>query len=68
MLRRHRPILLNWFVAKGTISSGVVEGLNNKDKLVTRKAYGFKSPRTITAALCHNLGGLPEPNRTHEFC
>jgi transposase len=68
MLRRHRPLLLNWFVAKGAISSGVVEGLNNKVKLVTRKAYGFKSPRTIKAALYHNLGGLPEPERTHRFC
>ena len=68
MLRRHRPLLLNWFVAKGTISSGVVEGLNNKVKLVTRKAYGFKSPRTIKAALYHNLGGLPEPKLTHRFC
>lgn len=68
MLRKHRPLLLNWFVAKGTISSGVVEGLNNKVKLVSRKAYGFRSPDTIKAALYHNLGGLPEPNFTHRFC
>ena len=27
-LRRHRHLILNWFRAKGTISSGVVEGLN----------------------------------------
>jgi transposase len=68
MLCKHRPLLLNWFIAKGTISSGVVEGLNNKVKLVSRKAYGFKSAKTITAALYHNLGGLPEPNHTHKFC
>lgn len=68
MLRRHRPLLLNWFVAKGTISSGIVEGMNNKVKLVSRKAYGFRSPKTIKAALYHNLGGLPEPNFTHRFC
>jgi len=32
MLRRHRPLILNWFKAKGQISNGVVEGLNNKAK------------------------------------
>ena len=26
----HRELILNWFRAKGTISAGVVEGLNNK--------------------------------------
>jgi transposase len=30
MLRRHRPLLLNWFRARGEISSAVVEGFNNK--------------------------------------
>ena len=38
MLRRHRPLLLNWFRAKGQMSSGVVEGFNTKAKLTTRKA------------------------------
>ena len=68
MLRKHRSLLLNWFVAKGTISSGVVEGLNNKVKLISRKAYGFRSARTIKVALYHNLGRLPEPDFTHRFC
>ena len=35
--RNHRPLILNWFRAKGEVSSGAVEGLNNKVKLVTRK-------------------------------
>ena len=30
MLRRHEPLILNWFRAKGEVSSGAVEGLNNK--------------------------------------
>ena len=30
MLRAHEPLLLNWFRAKGEISNGAVEGLNNK--------------------------------------
>jgi Transposase len=41
--RRHRPLLLNWFRAKGRLSSAVVEGFNNKAKLTTRKAFGFRT-------------------------
>jgi transposase len=42
-LREHRDLILNWFHARGTVSSGSVEGLNNKSKLTTRKAYGFRT-------------------------
>jgi transposase len=35
MLRTHEELLLNWFRAKGEISAGVVEGLNNKIRVVT---------------------------------
>ena len=68
MLRRHRPLLLNWFRARGEISNAVVEGFNNKAKLTTRKAYGFRSYRCIEIALYHTLGQLPEPKVTHRFC
>ncbi len=68
MLRSHRDLLLNWFHAKGTISAGIVEGMNNKVKVTTRKAYGFRSYRAVRLALYHNLGGLPEPEFTHRFC
>ena len=68
MLRNHRELLLNWFHAKGAVSSGVVEGLNNKVKVTTRKAYGFRSYKAIRLALYHNLGGLPEPEHAHRFC
>jgi len=37
MLRAHEELLLNWFRAKGEISNGAVEGLNNKIRVVTRK-------------------------------
>lgn len=68
MLRRHRELILNWFRAKGAISSGSVEGLNLKAKLTTRKAYGFRTFRGIEIALYHTLGKLPEPEFTHRFC
>ena len=68
MLRNHRDLLLNWFTAKGRISSGAVEGMNNKVKVTTRKAYGFRTFTAVKLALYHNLGALPEPDFTHRFC
>jgi len=67
-LREHRLLLLNWFRAKGTVSSGTVEGFNNKVKLTMRKSYGFRTYEAVELALYHNLGALPEPEFTHEFC
>jgi transposase len=67
-LRAHRELILNWFRARGTISSGTVEGLNNKAKLTTRKSYGFRTFEAAETALYHTLGALPEPEFTHEFC
>jgi transposase len=67
MLRAHEPLILNWFRAKGEISSGVVEGLNNKIRVVTRRSYGFRTYKAMEIALYHNLGRLPEPESTHRF-
>ena len=67
-LRNHRPLILNWFRARGEVSAGAVEGLNNKVKLVTRRSYGFRTPEVAKLALLHNLGRLPEPEFTHRFC
>jgi transposase len=66
-LRNHEELILNWFRAKGTVSAGTVEGLNNKVKLTTRKSYGFRTYGAIELALFHNLGALPEPEFTHKF-
>jgi len=65
--RTHRPLILNWFAAKKQFSSGVVEGLNNKAKLTTKRAYGFSSLKTLQIALYHTLGDLPEPEIAHRF-
>ena len=66
-LRQHRELILNYFRAKKTISSGTVEGLNNKAKVTMRKSYGFRTFRCLELALYHSLGKLPEPESTHEF-
>lgn len=67
-VRRHQPLIMNWFKAKKAYSSGAVEGLNRKVNLVTRKAYGFKSYDVLKIALFHTMGSLPEPEMTHRFC
>jgi transposase len=68
MLRKHRPLLLNWFKTRGEVASGAVEGLNNKLRVVTGRSYGFRTYRVMELALYHNLGRLPEPESTHRFC
>jgi transposase len=68
MLRAHEELLLNWFRAKAEISSGAVEGLNNKIRVVTRRSYGFRTYEAMEIALYHTLGRLPEPETTHRFC
>ena len=67
MLRKHRPLLMNWFRAKRMYSSGIVEGFNNKAKLTTRKSYGFRTYKATEIALYHTLGALPVPKSTHKF-
>jgi transposase len=67
-LRKHKELILNWFRAKKSFSSGVVEGLNTKVKLTVRKAYGFRTFKCTEIALYHVLGKLPEPKLAHRFC
>jgi transposase len=67
-IRNHQPLIMNWFKAKKQYSSGVVEGLNRKVNLVTRRAFGFRSYEVLKIALFHTMGDLPEPESTHRFC
>jgi transposase len=67
MLRVHRPLIMNWFVARGKLSSGIVEALNNTAKLTMKRSYGFRKYETLKYALYHKLGDLPIPKLTHEF-
>jgi transposase len=67
-LRQHRPLILNWFRARGELAMGAVEGLNNKARVTTKLAYGFRSYEHAEIALFHRLGDLPEPPwLTHRF-
>lgn len=68
-LRDHQRELLNWFLARGKFAAGATEGFNNKARVTTRKAYGFRTYEHAEIALYHALGDLPEPPwLTHRFC
>lgn len=68
-LREHKRELLNWFAARGLFAHGATEGFNNKARITTRKAYGFRTYEHAEIALYHALGDLPEPDwLTHRFC
>lgn len=54
-LREHRELLLNYFRARKALSSGVIEGLNNKAKVTMRKSYGFPTFKGTELALYHAL-------------
>lgn len=67
MLQRKRELILNYFRAKKQFNSGIVEGMNRKVNLTTRKAFGFRSFDVMQTALYHQLGELPEPCFDHNF-
>jgi hypothetical protein len=67
-LRNHEGLILNGFQARGMIPAGMAEGLNNKVKLTTTRAYGFRTFDAVKTAMYPNLGKLPEPECTHRFC
>ena len=64
MMRSHRALTLNWFRAKSRFFSAVAEGFNGKAKLITKKAFGFRTYEALKVALYHTLGNLPEPEFT----
>src|SRR5271157_4720065 len=66
-LRQHRELILNYFRAQKLLSSGVVEGLNNKAKVTMRKSYGFRTFRCLELALYHSLANCRSPNQPTIF-
>ena len=66
-LRNPRELILNYFRAQKMLSSGVVEGRNNKANITMRKSFAFRTCRVLELALHHSLGKRPEPESTHDF-
>ena len=54
--------ILNYFRAQKLISSGVVEGLNNKAEVTMRKSYGFRTYRVLELASITHLANYPSRN------
>ncbi|PJA54290.1 MAG: hypothetical protein CO167_04660 [Candidatus Marinimicrobia bacterium CG_4_9_14_3_um_filter_48_9] len=48
-------------------SNSVSEGLNNKAKVISRRAYGFRTGRHYILNLYHCMGGLDLPQTVHSF-
>ena len=67
-IRAHEDLIFNYWEARKQFTSGVVEGLNRKVNVVTRKAYGYRSEEVYRTALFHTLGHLPDPPSTHTYC
>lgn len=67
MLEKHEPLLLNWIRSHREVLTGAVEGFNNKARVITKRAYGFRTYETLELALYHNLAQLPQPDVTHKF-
>ena len=52
---KHRPRILA--AIKHNLSNGLIESTNTKIRLLTRMAFGFKSPQALIALALLNLGG-----------
>jgi transposase len=65
MLRRHQDDLMNYF--RLPIHNGTVEGLNNKAKVISHKAYGFRTAKSYIRNLYHCMAELPLPKTVHTF-
>ncbi len=48
-----------------SIHNGIVEGLNNKAKVISHKAYGFRTAGNYIRNLYHCMTDLPLPETVH---
>lgn len=65
LLIRHEENILTYFDMP--ISNGAVEGLNNKAKVISHRAYGFRSAKNYVLNLYHCMGNLPMPTTLHSY-
>jgi transposase len=58
-LRLHRAGILAW--TRLRVSNGALEGMNNKVKVISHRAYGFSTSWAYIANIYHCCAGLPLP-------
>ena len=67
MLRTHLDGVLAW--TRIRVTNGALEGMNNKIRLITRRAYGFHSAHALSAMIHLCCGGIvlrpPLPGPTY---
>jgi transposase len=59
MLRTHLDGILVW--TKLRVSNGALEGMNNKVKVISHRAYGYRTAWTYIANVYHCCAALPLP-------
>lgn len=58
LLKRHWEGIIAW--TENRISNGALEGMNNKIKSLSHRAFGFRKAQTFIDIIYHCCGGLPE--------
>ena len=67
-IRKHFDGIVAYFQER--LTNGIVEGFNNKLRMIARRAFGFHSPKPLIALLHLCCGGiqldppLPSPTET----
>ena len=59
MLRTHLDGVLAW--TRIRVTNGALEGMNNKVKVISHRAYGYRTAWTYIANIYHCCAGLPLP-------
>lgn len=59
LIREHQDGILAW--TRLHVSNGALEGMNNKVKAISHRAYGFRKTETYINAIWHGCGELPLP-------
>jgi transposase len=59
MLRAHLDGVLVWTALR--VSNGALEGMNNKVKVISHRAYGYRTTWTYIANIYHCCAALPRP-------
>jgi transposase len=59
MIRVHLGGILAW--TRLRVANGALEGMNNKVKVISHRAYGFRKTDTYITAIWHGCGDLPLP-------
>jgi transposase len=65
LLRKHEENILTYFDMP--ISNGIAEGLNNKAKVISHRAYGFRTAKNYILNLYHCMADLAMPTILHRF-